>query len=124
MQRVGLGSAAALVVCLGAVVVAVAGGPRAPFTGWAAPHALATAVPSHGRFGTPDRGGGSAGPSQPGAQPGPVLSPLPSAGASARPSDPAVPSSSVPPSSSSPLAASSSPVPTNPAGRTTPGGTR
>src|SRR6516164_9410930 len=94
MQRAGLGSAAALVVCLGAVVVALAGGPQAPLTGWAAPHALAAGVPSHIRSRTPDRGGGNAGPSQPGAQSGPAMSPLPSAGASARPSDPAVPSSS------------------------------
>jgi hypothetical protein len=124
MQRVGLGLAAVLVVCLGVVVVAVAGGPQAPFTGWAAPQARVAAVPSHGRSRTPDRGGGNAGPSQPGAQPGPVLSPLPSTGASARPSDSPMPSSSAPSSSSSPVAARSSPVPTNPAGHTPPGSTR
>jgi len=112
MQRVGLGLAAVLVVCLGAVMVALAGGPQAPFAGWAAPHALAAAVPSYGRSQTPDRGGGSGGPSQPGARGGPALSPSPSAGASARPSDSAVPFSSASPSSSAALAASSSPVPT------------
>src|ERR1700730_2935418 len=83
MQRVGLGSAAALVVCLGAVLVALAGGPQAPFAGLAAPHALAAAVPSHGRSQTSDRGDGNARLSQPDAQGSPALSPLPSAGASA-----------------------------------------
>jgi hypothetical protein len=124
MQRVGLGSGAALVACLGAVVVALAGGPQAPFTGWAAPHARAAAVPSHGRSRAPDRGGGNTGPSQPGAQSGPVPSPLPSAGSSPRPGDSAAPSSPAPPSSSSFTAAPTSPVSTNPAGHTPPGSTR
>jgi hypothetical protein len=135
MRRVGLGSAAALVVCMGAVVVAVAGGPQAPFTDWAAPHARA-AVPGSGRSGTPDRGD-NAGPSQPGAQSGRALSPLPSAGSSprpgvsaapagssSRPGGSAAPSSPAVPSSSSFAAAPSSPVPANPAGRTPPGSTR
>jgi hypothetical protein len=124
MRRVGLGSAAALVVCLGAVVVAVAGGPQAPFTDWAAPHARAAAVPGSGRSGAADRGGSNAGPSQPGAQPGRVLSPLPSARSSPRPGGSAAPSSPAVPSSSSFAAAPSSPVPANPAGRTPPGSTR
>jgi hypothetical protein len=38
MRRLGIAAASALVVCLGAVVVAMAGGPEAPLTGWAAPH--------------------------------------------------------------------------------------
>src|SRR5882757_2441442 len=41
MRRIGLVSAAALAICLGAVVVAMAGGPAAPFTDWAAPRAPA-----------------------------------------------------------------------------------
>src|SRR5215472_19087508 len=41
MRRAGLGVAAALGVCLLAVAVAMAGGPQAPFTHWAAPNAPA-----------------------------------------------------------------------------------
>src|SRR5690349_2254916 len=51
MRRIGLLSAAALAICLGAVVTAMAGGPAAPFTNWAAPHPPAAAT--HG--GTPVR---------------------------------------------------------------------
>src|SRR5205823_14858325 len=47
MRRIGLVSAAALAICLGAVVVAMAGGPAAPFTDWVAPRAPA-AAPHHG----------------------------------------------------------------------------
>ena len=47
MRRIGLVSAAALAICLGAVVVAMAGGPAAPFTDWAAPRAP-VAAPHNG----------------------------------------------------------------------------
>src|SRR5689334_13575403 len=59
MRRIGLVSVAALAICLGAVVVAMAGGPAAPFTNWAAPRAPAAAthgapvrVPARGTAGT------------------------------------------------------------------------
>lgn len=38
MRRLGVLAASGLVVCLGAIVVAMAGGPKAPLTSWAAPH--------------------------------------------------------------------------------------
>src|SRR6266581_3946498 len=44
MRRIGLVSAAALAICLGAVVVAMAGGPAAPFTDSPAPRPLRLAV--------------------------------------------------------------------------------
>src|SRR5256885_2855180 len=47
MRRIGLVSAAALAICLGAMVVAMAGGPAAPFAEWAAPRAPA-ATAHHG----------------------------------------------------------------------------
>ncbi len=37
LRLVGLGIAAMLAICLGAVVVAMTGGPQAPLTQWAAP---------------------------------------------------------------------------------------
>ena len=41
MRRIGFVSAAALAICLGAMVMAMAGGPTAPFAEWAAPRAPA-----------------------------------------------------------------------------------
>ena len=38
MRKLGIAAASVLVVCLGAIVVAMAGGPQAPLTNWAAPH--------------------------------------------------------------------------------------
>jgi hypothetical protein len=38
MRKLGIVTASVLVVCLGAIVVAMAGGPKAPLTNWAAPH--------------------------------------------------------------------------------------
>ena len=56
MRRIGFVSAAALAICLGAMVVAMAGGPTAPFAEWAAPRAPAATAhdgsaaraPAHG----------------------------------------------------------------------------
>src|SRR5215469_16771330 len=111
LRRAGIGAAAVLVTCLGAVVVALAGGPQAPFTHWADPRP-APALPGHGRSGAHHQSRG-VGPSQPDPQAGPVPSASPSASGSAKPSPRPRPSAS--PSSSS------SPVPTNPAGHTPPG---
>ena len=97
MRRAGLALAAALGVCLLAVVVAVAGGPQAPFTHWAAPK------PSAAGNGT------GAGLPPPHARPG---TPSPSVPGSPRPSASRIPS------------ATASPVPTNPAGRTPSGQTK
>src|SRR5256885_12134883 len=69
MRRIGLVSAAALAICLGAVVVAMAGGPAAPFADWAAPRAPAAAPPN---------GGAAPGPGPRPAEPPP---PPPPAGA-------------------------------------------
>jgi hypothetical protein len=65
MRRIGLVSAAALAICLGAVVVAMAGGPAAPFTDWAAPRAPAAAPHNGGAIRAPARGTTSLPPSSP-----------------------------------------------------------
>ena len=54
MRRIGLVAAAALAICLGAVVVAMAGGPAAPFTDWAAPRAPAAAPHNGGSIRAPE----------------------------------------------------------------------
>ena len=93
MRRAGLALAAALGVCLLAVVVAVAGGPQAPFTHWVAPKPAAGS----------SQGAGTGAARQPArARTG---TPSPSAQVSARPR--ATPTPSV-----------LSSAPTNPAGRT------
>src|SRR6266436_3513112 len=69
MRRIGLVSAAALAICLGAVVVAVAGGPAAPFTDWAAPRAPVAAPHNGGTIRASARGTTSLSPSSP--RPGP-----------------------------------------------------
>src|SRR6516162_9590883 len=104
LRRIGGVSAAALAICLGAVVVAMAGGPEAPFTEWAAPRVPAAATHQDGpaRGNTPDRDMTSLSP--PGPQPGAALAPSPSAGPTSAP-----PRSPTPrPSTSGPVAASSS----------------
>src|SRR2546429_1215168 len=63
MRRIGLVSAAALVICLVAVVVAMAGGPAAPFTNWAAPRAPAAATHDRAPVPAPARGATSVSPS-------------------------------------------------------------
>jgi hypothetical protein len=117
MRRIGLMSAAALAICLAAVVTAMAGGPTAPFTNWAAPRPPAAAT--HG--GTPVRAPAhrTTGVS-PSSQP-PASVPVPSASAGSAP--PASGSVTAQPTASGTAAASatSPPVPTNPAGRTPPG---
>ena len=73
-RRVGLALAAALAACLSAVVVALAGGPQAPFTHWAAPPAPEAAVRHGGTAHRPGTGGSAGNPSSPGPQAGPVPS--------------------------------------------------
>ena len=120
MRRIGLVSAAALAICLGAVMVAMAGGPAAPFTNWAAPRAPAAATHDGTPVRAPARGTTSVSPSAP--APGPT--PVPSVSAGSAP--PASGSATARPTASGTAAASgtSSPVPTNPAGRTPPGHTK
>src|SRR5205807_9384880 len=71
MRRIGLVSAAALAICLGAVVVAMAGGPAAPFTNWAAPRVPAAATRDGAPARAPARRTASVSPSSP----RPVLGP-------------------------------------------------
>ena len=120
MRRIGCVSAAALAICLAAVVVAMAGGPAAPFTEWAAPRAPAAAMHNSVTTRAPDRGTTSLSPSS--SRPGLALSPSPSAGSAPPPSGRATPR----PTASDTAAASgtASPVPTNPAGHTPPGHTK
>ena len=119
MRRIGLVSAAALAICLGAVVVAMAGGPAAPFTDWAAPRAPVAAPHNGGTIRASARGTTSVPPSSP--RPGLALSPSPSAGSAPPPSGSATPQ---PTTSDTAVGGTSSPVPTNPAGRTPPGHTK
>src|SRR5215469_2818511 len=79
LRRASVGAVAVLVTCLGAVVVALAGGPQAPFTHWADPRPAAPALSSHARSGAHHRGRGAVGPSQPNPQAGPVPSTSPTA---------------------------------------------
>jgi hypothetical protein len=114
MRRIGLVAAAALAICLGAVVVAMAGGPAAPFTNWAAPRVPAAATHDGASVRARARGTTSVSPSSP----RPQLAPVPSASAGSAP-----PTVTPRPTASGTAAASGtlSPVPTNPAGRTPPG---
>jgi hypothetical protein len=132
MRFAGLGAAGVLAACLVAVVVAMTGGPQAPFTQWAAPQAPASGPgghafqqaaghsPDNNRSGSsvPGAAAGSTGLQNPGGAPGSTApagtgtSPSPSAGASPSATKSASPS------------ASQSPVPTNPGGKTPPGKTK
>ncbi len=129
LRRVGVGAAAVLALCMGAVVVAMAGGPQAPFTDWAArlvqPSGAASQIggshaPSGGHGSSPADAQGGAAPS-PSAQlpPGGKSSSPPvsgSPGPSSQPPRSGSPSPSVTPSGSG----SPSPTPTQP-GHTPPG---
>jgi hypothetical protein len=120
MRRIGLLAAAALAICLGAVMTAMAGGPAAPFTNWAAPQPPAAATHDATPIRAPAHGPTGASPS---SQPA-GLAPVPSASAG---SAPPASGSATPRSTASGTAAASStspPVPTNPAGRTPPGHTK
>jgi hypothetical protein len=118
LRYAGFAAMAGLVACLGAVVVAMTGGPQAPFTQWAAQHPPATSasghVPlQHARSAAPGRGG-TGGPSQD----APVAAPAASAPMSADPS----PSPGARPSPSATARTPASPA--NPAGQTPPGHTK
>lgn len=117
MLYAGFGAAAALAVCLGAVVVAMAGGPRAPFTQWAGPQPPVSASAGHssrsgagGPAAAQNPAGGTAGAATPAAGGPPSATASPSAGAS--------------PTAARSASASTSPAPTNPAGKTPPGLTK
>jgi hypothetical protein len=112
-------SAAALAICLGAVVVAMAGGPAAPFTDWVAPRAPVAAPHNGGTTRAPAGGTTSLPPSS--LRPGFAVSPSPSAGSAAPPSGSATPK---PAASDTAVGGTPSPAPTNPAGRTPPGHTK
>jgi YVTN family beta-propeller protein len=128
LRFAGLGAAAVLAVCLGAVVVAMTGGPQAPFTHWAvqqpaqaAPTGRASqqavgGSPSAGRSNgaVPGSAGGQnpAGGTPGSTTPGTSHSPAPSTGASPTAGPSVGPSTG------------SSPAPTNPAGKTPPGHTK
>ncbi|HEX3195061.1 MAG TPA: hypothetical protein VHS30_35290 [Streptosporangiaceae bacterium] len=116
MRRIGFVSAAALAICLGAMVMAMAGGPTAPFAEWAAPRA--PAATAHDGSADRDPAHSTASPSPSGPPP-----PSPSARSAPAPSGNATPRATA----SDTAAASSnsgSPLPTNPAGRTPPGHTK
>ena len=121
MWFAGLGAAVALAGCLGAVAVAMTGGPKAPFTQWAAPQTPASTPGGHGAASRSPNASASAG-AQDGASG--FAGPTPSAGSAgtASPSASAGSSPSSIPTASA--AAGKSPVPTNPAGKTPPGHTK
>lgn len=123
MLRVaGITATAALTVCLGAVVVALTGGPSAPFTQWAVPR-QAAGTAGHGTQHGAGQAGMTASPSPVGgtrtatAAPagGPSASPAPSA---------AVKATAAPSPAASVTASPAASAATNPAGRTPPRHTR
>jgi hypothetical protein len=120
MRRIGSVSAVALAICLGAIGLATAGGPQAPFTQWAAPHAPAAVRNDVTARGTAP-GRGVASPTLPGPQRGSALppSPTPTAAPSGSPTTPQPTTSSMVTAGGS----ATSPA-TNPAGRTPPGQTK
>lgn len=112
----GLAAAAVLTACLGAVVVAMTGGPQAPFTQWAAQQLPATSASGHASARPVGRGTG--GP----LREAPVAAPAASASVPSSPSpSPGAPLSARPSPSG---AASTSAAPANPAGRTPLGHTK
>jgi hypothetical protein len=128
LRYAGRAAVACLAACLGAVVVAMTGGPQAPFTQWAVQPGPAISATDHasaqpagraaGRASGGSSGRAASGPAQnvqaaaPGASAPATASPSPSQGASP----------SAQPSASA--TASSSAVPVNPAGKTPPGHTK
>jgi hypothetical protein len=118
MRFAGLGAGAVLAVCLGAVVLAMTGGPQAPFTQWAVPQAQAGSQSGHPAqdAAAQTRGPGARGDSTPNpAGAGGTRRPSPSTGTSP---------GSLSASPSAGPAAGPSQTPTNRAGRTPPGQTR
>lgn len=121
LRRAGLTAAAVLVTCLGAVVVAMSGGPQAPFTQWAVAQQQTTPAPGHPSAQTARGGlgpGVRGGPSR--NSPGAVAA---SAGgrASSSPRAASSPSPAPLPSASASPSTSTTAVPLNPAGKTPPG---
>ncbi len=119
LRFAGLGVAVLLAVFLGAVAVAMTGGPQAPFTQWAAPQAPAGKPGGHAAqqgAGHPTATTGTG--SVPGRAPGAAGGTGNTTPAKAAPSPSAGPSVSPAASPSVSLA------PTNPAGRTPPGQTK
>jgi hypothetical protein len=112
LRRAGLAAGAVMVVCLCVVVVALAGGPQAPFISWAVPHPASQAQSGHGAAGghAGRPGHEPAAQQLPGPAPSPELSPSPSPSPQPSPSLPGGGRSATP-----------SPTPTNPAGHTPPG---
>jgi hypothetical protein len=124
LRVAGIAASAALAVCLGAVGVALSGGPRAPFTQWAAPHPVGGA-----RHGAQQGSASPAGQRTPAAR-GTTAATIgagqtaiaPSTGGrvpAASASSPSAGAVAVPSAS-----ASASPVPVNRSGRTPPGHTQ
>lgn len=125
MRYAGLGFAAVLAVCLGAIVVAMTGGPQAPLTHWAVQQPAQAAPTGHesdqaaGHRSAAGRSGGAQ-PSGIAVPPGQGSSPTQGASPTADPS----PSTSPTAGPSGTATASGSPVPTNKAGKTPPGHTK
>lgn len=129
LRFAGIGAGGVLACCLVAVVVAMTGGPQAPFTQWAVPAARsAPATGSAGQQGsghpTGSPGTGNAAPGVgPGTGGGTGTSGTPTAGASVTPA----PSGTSPSPTAGPSVTASpsgSATPTNRAGKTPPGQTK
>jgi hypothetical protein len=120
LRYAGRAAVACLAACLGAVFVAMTGGPQAPFTQWAVQPRPATSASGHVSARPAGRASGRAtsGPSQN----APAAAPVASAPAPASPSPFQGASPSAQPSVSA--TASTSAVPVNPAGKTPPGHTK
>lgn len=68
LRFAGFGSMAVITLCLGAVIVAMSGGPRAPFTQWAGPQVPSSSAPAHP--GNQPLGGAKSSPGATGPVPG------------------------------------------------------
>jgi len=123
MRFAGLGAAAALAVCLGSVVMAMTGGPQAPFTQWAAQPAQASPSGGHNSQAAghlPGGRSGAAGAQDPVAAGASGAETMPSTGGS-QTARPAPSAGSSPSATQASGVASQSSAPTNPAGKTPPG---
>jgi hypothetical protein len=129
MRYAGLGVTGVLAVCLCAVVVAMTGGPQAPFTHWAVQRAApAGGASQHANGHSPKPGRssvapapGTGNPASQGSPPSPSAGSSPSASTGASPT--ASPSATATRGTTAP-ASPTSPGPTNPAGKTPPGHTK
>lgn len=119
LRIAGITATAVLAVCLGAVAIAMSGGPSAPLTQWAVPRPAGTA--GHDTAHGAGQAGVTASPAPSGGTRSAATAPGGGLSASPAPSASASAGATVTPSPAA--SASAAPAATNPAGRTPPGHT-